>query len=548
MPDLDLRAQARAEYVNAIWSIRADALVAIRGYLTGAISLEEARALASIQTVPAEPAADQPAAIAVIALHGLITPQGSFLQQLFGAGGGLQSFRAQLADAVADPAITGIILDIDSPGGLSSLNAETAADVYAARQVKPIAAIANTMCASAAYFIGSQADELVVTPSGYAGSIGAFCTHEDWSAYEERLGVKTTLISAGKFKTEGNMHEPLSDEARAAAQQNVDACYDLFVEAVARGRGVPEADVRSGFGEGRCLDAAAAVAAGLADAVESFEDLVARMLADGLTRRDGGAGGQRAIEPATSPVLNERQPELRHATFEAHTRAADTTGSRRGIATVNGRGVVFGSRNTFGEVFVPGSMSDTLATLSDEKPLPMVDSHRQAVGRWTSFSETREDLELDGFISDTAAGRDVLTLLKDKAINGLSVGYLPDEVYLASPNETVSFDTPFGRWTHTETKWTFYILKATLGEVSIVYAPSDPKARVLDVRGISAEQLGQQIPSLAETAPWARSALALAALTSTELPAPAPAVPSQLEGQQLLEVLKSALAPLIPTT
>jgi ClpP class serine protease len=65
------------------------------------------------------------------------------------------------------------------------------------------------MAASAAFWIASQADELVVTPSGSVGSVGVFAAHDDISALQEQLGVKTTLISAGKDKTLGNPFEPL---------------------------------------------------------------------------------------------------------------------------------------------------------------------------------------------------------------------------------------------------------------------------------------------------------------------------------------------------
>jgi signal peptide peptidase SppA len=152
--------------------------------------------------------------------------------------------------------------------------------IYDARGSKPIVAVANHLMASAAYWIGTAADELVVTPSGEVGSIGVFAAHQDVSAAMEKEGVKTTLISAGKYKTEGNPFEPLTDEAHASIQARVDDYYSMFTKAVARNRGVNVADVRGGFGEGRVVGAQQAVSLGMADRVATLDDVIS-----GLTRR-----------------------------------------------------------------------------------------------------------------------------------------------------------------------------------------------------------------------------------------------------------------------
>jgi signal peptide peptidase SppA len=233
--------------------------------------------------------------VAVISLRGIITPRASFLSLLFGiGGGGLVSFQQLLTDAVNDGDVGAIVIEVDSPGGRVDLVPETAAMVREVRAVKPIVAVANTLTASAAYWIASQADELVVTPSGQVGSIGVFVAHEDWSRFDEQMGIRTTLISAGKYKTEGNPFEPLTASAREAFQQMVDETYDLFVADVAAGRGVDEAAVRAGYGEGRVLNASRAVEEGLADSVETLDEVISRLV--------GGDGGTpaRALSAATA--------------------------------------------------------------------------------------------------------------------------------------------------------------------------------------------------------------------------------------------------------
>lgn len=216
--------------------------------------------------------------VAILPLKGLITPQGSFLSMIFGGGGGLRAFREQLREAIASEDVSAVVIDIDSPGGSTDLVAETAAEIRAARELKPVIAVANTWAASAAYWLGAQADELIVTPSGEVGSIGVFMLHEEFSAMDERIGIKSTLISAGKYKTEGNAYEPLSDEARAAFQAKIDAYYDMFVADVAAGRNIPEASVRGGFGEGRMVTATQAVQMGMADRIDTLEATIANLV------------------------------------------------------------------------------------------------------------------------------------------------------------------------------------------------------------------------------------------------------------------------------
>jgi signal peptide peptidase SppA len=227
--------------------------------------------------------------VAVIPLQGLITAKPSLLSLLFGGGGGLKMFRTWFRAALASDDVGSILLDVNSPGGSTDLVEETAKEIREARGTKPITAIANTHAASAAYYIAAQADELVVTPSGEVGSIGVFMLHWDESGLNEQMGIDPTYISAGKFKVEGNPDSPLDATAKAALQQTVDDYYELFVGAVADGRGVSADAVRKGFGEGRMVTAQRAVGAQLADRVATFEETVALMAGSDRPSPDASA-------------------------------------------------------------------------------------------------------------------------------------------------------------------------------------------------------------------------------------------------------------------
>ena len=216
--------------------------------------------------------------IAVLPLYGVVMQRGNMIDQVSGAGvTSTDRFSSALKAAIADPGVSKILIDIDSPGGSVYGVAELADEILAARATKPIIAIANSLAASAAYWIGSCATEFYCTPGGEVGSIGVWQTHQDMSAALEESGVKTTLISAGKYKTEGNPYAPMDEEALAFAQSRVGDYYGAFVKAVARGRAVSVAHVREGMGQGRVLGAQAALAEHMIDGVMPIPDLIRKM-------------------------------------------------------------------------------------------------------------------------------------------------------------------------------------------------------------------------------------------------------------------------------
>ena len=221
-------------------------------------------------------------AVAVIPIYGVITNRAGLLGRMSG-GTSVEDLTQQFRTALNDPAVGSILFDIDSPGGSTDGIPELANEIAASRGSKPIGAIANTLCASGAYWLGSQADELACTPSGMVGSIGVYAAHQDMSRMQEQRGISTTLISAGKYKTEGNPYGPLTAEGHAAIKQAVDEFYDMFVADVARGRGATQAKVRDGFGEGRVVTASAAKGERMIDRVATFDDMVRRLAAGAVT-------------------------------------------------------------------------------------------------------------------------------------------------------------------------------------------------------------------------------------------------------------------------
>ena len=229
-------------------------------------------------------------AVAVLPLFGTIFPRANMMTDVSGATSA-EMFGKRFGELVNDATVGAIVLDVDSPGGQVNGIEELSKRIFDARGTKPIVAVANHTMASAAYWIGTAADEIVATPSAEIGSIGVFAMHEDVSAALEKEGVRVTLISEGKYKTEGSPYEPLSEESRAAIQGRVAEYYDRFVAAVARNRGVKAADVRGGFGEGRTVGARQSLSLGMADRIGTLEETIAR-LQRGAPRASQGSAGE----------------------------------------------------------------------------------------------------------------------------------------------------------------------------------------------------------------------------------------------------------------
>jgi signal peptide peptidase SppA len=294
----------------------------------GAVSpdeMAERLAAARAQNGPRE-GAIQSGAVAIIPMYGLISQRMSLMSDMSG-GTSLDEIRGTLQSALADPSIKAIVFDIDSPGGSVDGVPEFAAELRQARAgSKPIVAQVNTLAASAAYWLAAQMNEIVVTPSGEVGSIGVFAMHEDYSKADEMAGIKTTLVSAGPFKTERNQFEPLSDDARANIQEGVDSFYQMFLSDVAKGRGISVQAVADGYGEGRTFLAKKALAAGMVDRIDPLEATVNRLQPSGSVSRRAAveiatamAAQADPIDPAALAAAHQARIE-RNARLAAHTK------------------------------------------------------------------------------------------------------------------------------------------------------------------------------------------------------------------------------------
>lgn len=247
--------------------------------------LEEAEIQARIDAArngPREGAARR-GPVAVLPLYGVMMPRASLMAAMSG-GVSAEQFGADLEAAASDPEIAAIVIDADSPGGNVAGITELAGILRDVAARKPVAVVANHLLASAAYWSTAGATEIVATPSAIVGSIGVIAEHQDLSGQMEQRGVKTTLITAGKYKAEGHPYGPLEDDTRAEVQGRVDETYGVMVRDIGKGRGVSPEVVRDAYGQGRTMSSKKALEAGLIDRIDSLANTVKRAQAGTIGR------------------------------------------------------------------------------------------------------------------------------------------------------------------------------------------------------------------------------------------------------------------------
>lgn len=178
--------------------------------------------------------------VATISITGPLLPTTDEFDRVMLGATSLDEVRSTVESAAADPAVTSIVLNIDSPGGTVRGTPEAADAIYEASKVKPVRAHTSGTMASAAYWLGSQATSVSMTRSASVGSIGVMVPHIDQSKRAEMLGVKVELFTTGKFKAAGFPGTSLTESQRELIQERIDQVFGEFKSAVTRqGRKIP---------------------------------------------------------------------------------------------------------------------------------------------------------------------------------------------------------------------------------------------------------------------------------------------------------------------
>lgn len=255
---------------------------------------------------------------AIIPVVGPIFRYANLFTEISGATS-TQVLATDFRAALEDPNVRAIVFDINSPGGTASGINELGNMIFAARGEKRIIAYGGGQVASAAYWIGSAADEIVVDATSPIGSIGAKLSMTDTSVRDAKVGVRTIEIVSSQ--SPDKVMDVSNDEGRAKVQKIVDDLAGVFVEAVARNRDVTIETVLTDFGRGGMMVGRAAVEAGLADRLGSLESVLDELQAarDPQRRSFIMATASRQNSANKGPISVRNTTELAAALNAGHT-------------------------------------------------------------------------------------------------------------------------------------------------------------------------------------------------------------------------------------
>ena len=260
--------------------------------------------------------------IAVLPVVGPLFRYANLFTQVSGASS-YELLAKDFTQAVENPDVKAIILNIDSPGGEVNGCAEFADMIYEARGVKPIIAYASGDAASGAYWIAAAADEIVVSKTSALGSIGVVGVYRG-NKGEDAVEV---VSSQSPYKR----IDPDTDDGRARLQKRIDAMADVFVDAVAKYRGVASSHVQNHYGSGDVFIGDAAVKQGLADRIGSFEKLLSELSGNPVSEPSPHSINPNQQEKSMDDIqsLREAYPDL--------TASLEQDAVKQGVATERSR-------------------------------------------------------------------------------------------------------------------------------------------------------------------------------------------------------------------
>jgi protease-4 len=178
-----------------------------------------------------------------------------------------------LRQAAEDQSVAAVVLEVNSPGGGVTASDEMHQSILDFKESsgKPVVVSMGDTAASGAYFISTAADRIVANETTLTGSLGVIFLLTNISELADKYGVKQEVVKSGKFKDMGSSFRELTPEEREILQSIIDESYDQFVEAIVKGRGLPEERVRE-IADGRVYSGEQARELGLVDSFGGLDE------------------------------------------------------------------------------------------------------------------------------------------------------------------------------------------------------------------------------------------------------------------------------------
>lgn len=236
-----------------------------------------------------------------------------------------------------DPQVKGFALVCNSGGGEVTECFELTDKIYEWRKEKPVRAFVANYAYSACFALASGAgpDNIIITRSGGAGSVGVVTAHIEYSKYLEDVGIKVTFIFAGAHKVDGNPYEKLPASAKKRIQSRIDKIYGVFTSTVARNRDMEEGAIRAT--EALTYDAEEAIEVGFADRIGALEEELVVYTTELAETEDHFMATQANVTGKKPEGQDENAQGYTQAQLDEAVAAAKAEGVKEGTAAENAR-------------------------------------------------------------------------------------------------------------------------------------------------------------------------------------------------------------------
>jgi len=416
------------------WAMKEDVVIAMKEIVERHLKgekLSDVEIAAKTGTKKDAPAYEVVNGTARIPIYGVISKRMSWIQRISQPGTSTLEIEDMLQQSMEDPEVERILLDIDSPGGSSDGILELSDYIFELRGQKEIVAFANGQMCSAAYWLGSAADKVYASRGAVVGSIGVYAVVDDYTHANWEAGVRSEVIKAGKNKAAGHPDKPFTQDDREVIQKEVDVIYNLFVESVARNRGMSIEDMLK-LATGDIFIGKDAVENGLVDGIKTFGAFLNSSAAETARKVQvsKGAAAVKGIEDINNKKTEEVGMELKGATVEnvkaenkAVADALIAEGKSAGIT--EGKGIGIEEGKTAGAEATKTAESARVAKIMESMPAGMEAMALSMIKEGKSPEEAKdaylkafkkEAPASPGANADPAAGAAAELPVKEKAV------------------------------------------------------------------------------------------------------------------------------------
>lgn len=265
--------------------------------------------------------------LAIITVQGGTWSQSNRLTRYYGIPT-YDDIRERIIQAVDDPEVKRVMLNIDSPGGRADGVKALSRFIDMTNKVKPIHTYTQGMMASAALWYGTASREVMADEDAKVGSLGAIMIHFEYTEAMKREGVKATVFRTAPLKALGQPYEKLTEQAERHIRKEMQTLHDKFVNGIALNKGLPVATVSTQIATGETFDAPRAKDLGLVDRIVSLDEAIARLVRlDHTSHVPSGSGSSRLEE--STPMAKKlvlSQALLAAAALGANVDAIETAG------------------------------------------------------------------------------------------------------------------------------------------------------------------------------------------------------------------------------